>query len=92
MEEGQVAAVLEAVACGVTPIISKDTGITFNNYQYVDNYKDNGKYSLIDALLLSYEKEDFFSEDNFLKEKNRVTFLEYYSKASVYKSTMSLFV
>ncbi len=92
LEEGQVAAVLEAVACGVTPIISKDTGITFNNYQYVDNYKDNGKYSLIDALLLSYEKEDFFSEDNFLKEKNRVTFLEYYSKASVYKSTMSLFV
>ena len=92
LEEGQVAAVLEAVACGVTPIISKDTGITFNDYEYVDNYNEKGKFSLIDALLLSYEKEDFFSEDNFLKEKDRVTFIEYYSKASVYKSTMSLFV
>ena len=91
LEEGQVAAVLEAVACGINPIISKDTGITFKNYNYIDYFDFGSKHSLYDALLDSYLKNEYKNEDTFLLEKNRKSFIDYYEKRAVFNSLISIF-
>ncbi len=91
LEEGQVAAVLEAIACGIIPIISKDTGITFKQYSYVDNFNCGSKLSLYEALLNSYIKKEYKIGDNFLVEKNRKSFIDYYEQRAVFNSLISIF-
>ncbi len=91
LEEGQVAAVLEAVAFGITPIISKDTGISFTNYDYVNSFDNGIHQSLYEALLNTYLIGAYGDGDGLLKDKKRKKFIDYYSKRSVYNSFLSVF-
>ena len=91
LEEGQVAAVLEAVAFGITPIISKDTGISFANYDYVNSFDNGIHHSLYEALLDTYMIGAYGDGDGLLKDKKRKKFIDYYSKRSVYNSFLSVF-
>ncbi len=91
LEEGQVAAVLEAIAFGISPIISKDTGITLKKYNYINNFYSGNNLSLYKALLNSYLRGEFKNEDPFLNDNKRKKFIDYYSRKSVYNSFMSIF-